>query len=474
MGDVRAARPRPVLIATVIVALLFTLLGITGRLFGLGLFFAGLIPVVYGIIQLMKRRANLGVVMTVTGVGLGLTALVVTGVFPPPQPQAPIAAEPVAQLPAPVLPSAPPTTAQQVLALLPVQPSTPANAYDRDSFGWNSLDFDRNGCDQRNDVLKRDLTEETIKPNSHECRIEAGVLQDRYSDTAMRLRRDEVDIDHVVALGSAWTTGAADWPADKRKKFANDPLNLIATQPSLNTQKGAQDLTGWLPPAQSYHCGYVARQLAVKHAYGLSVTEAEKATAGQVLAGCPDQPLPDATEPAPLASRTVESPREVAARQQAEQEAKERAARDQAARDQAAQAERDRAAADQAAKDQAARDQAARDQAARDQQARDRAAQEASSAQQAQPTLDAPRVVAPAPRAPAPYEDSSSQQESSADSGKKYKNCGQLNADYPHGVGKPGAKDKGGTVSNFEVDSAVYDLNTGRDRDNDGIACEKE
>lgn len=59
---------------------------------------------------------------------------------------------------------------------------------------------------------------------------------------------------------------------------------------------------------------------------------------------------------------------------------------------------------------------------------------------------------------------------------KTYKNCTQLNKAYPHGVGKPGAKDKtsGVPVRTFKVDKKVYNLNTKSDRDKDGIACEKK
>lgn len=59
----------------------------------------------------------------------------------------------------------------------------------------------------------------------------------------------------------------------------------------------------------------------------------------------------------------------------------------------------------------------------------------------------------------------------------KYKNCARLNAVYRHGVGRPGARDKvrAGTqpVTNFTRNLALYNANKGRDRDGDGIACEK-
>jgi hypothetical protein len=59
---------------------------------------------------------------------------------------------------------------------------------------------------------------------------------------------------------------------------------------------------------------------------------------------------------------------------------------------------------------------------------------------------------------------------------KSYSNCKKLNKVYKHGVGKPGAHDhtSGTPVTNFTRNKAVYKKNTGRDRDKDGIACEKK
>jgi hypothetical protein len=58
-----------------------------------------------------------------------------------------------------------------------------------------------------------------------------------------------------------------------------------------------------------------------------------------------------------------------------------------------------------------------------------------------------------------------------------YENCTELNGDYPHGVGLPGARDRtrSGTnpVTTFKESTRLYNANSGKDRDNDGIACEK-
>lgn len=57
---------------------------------------------------------------------------------------------------------------------------------------------------------------------------------------------------------------------------------------------------------------------------------------------------------------------------------------------------------------------------------------------------------------------------------RSYPNCTALRLDYPHGVGRPGAVDRGNAtpVTDFAVNATVYNLNRGSDRDDDGIACE--
>ena len=166
--------------------------------------------------------------------------------------------------------------------------------YDRDSFHWKS-DEDRNGCDTRNDILRRDLSDVRFRAGSHGCAVESGRLVDPYSGQTIEMVRtaaDPVDIDHVVALGNAWVTGAFRWPPETKIALANDPLNLLAVDGSLNRQKGDGDSATWLPPKSSYRCAYVARQLAVKRKYGLWLKPAEKDKDARILQRCPAQALP--------------------------------------------------------------------------------------------------------------------------------------------------------------------------------------
>ena len=103
---------------------------------------------------------------------------------------------------------------------------------------------------------------------------------------------DQVDIDHVVALGNAWVTGAFRFDIRTRAALANDPLDLLAVDLHTNRSKGDGDAATWLPPYRPFRCAYVARQVAVKHKYGLWVTPPERAAMVRVLDSCPGQRLP--------------------------------------------------------------------------------------------------------------------------------------------------------------------------------------
>jgi hypothetical protein len=180
--------------------------------------------------------------------------------------------------------------------------------YRRDQFGPAWADVNRNGCDTRNDVLARDLTQVTFKAGTHNCVVESGMLADPYSGSAIRFRRGpnsaRVQIDHVVALGDARQTGAQQWLASQRLGYANDPLVLLAVDGPLNEQKSDSDAASWLPPDTGFRCGYVARQIAIKTKYRLWVTAAERAALARVLSTCPGQTLPGQAVSAPSPYRT--------------------------------------------------------------------------------------------------------------------------------------------------------------------------
>lgn len=187
-------------------------------------------------------------------------------------------------------------TAAAALAELPVKGRAPKTGYSRDQFGQTWADVDRNGCDTRNDILRRDLVNKSYKAGTGDCKVLSGDLPDPYTGRNIHFKRgpnsSAVQIDHVVALSNAWQTGAQKLSSDSREAFANDPLNLLAVDGPTNEAKGDGDAATWLPPNKRFRCSYVARQVAVKKKYHLWVTSAEHDAIADILGGCPGQTLP--------------------------------------------------------------------------------------------------------------------------------------------------------------------------------------
>jgi hypothetical protein len=189
-----------------------------------------------------------------------------------------------------------PAAAVAALATLPVAEKAPLDGYERGCgegegcvFGPAWADVDRNGCDQRNDVLHRDLTEVQVREGTHDCVVIAGVLDDPYTGASVVFEKADaaqVPIDHVVPLAAAWVQGAAAWPVEQRQAFANDLRNLMATTRAENSAKGDSTADEWVPTDPSYGCSYATVVVTVKSTYVLSVTPAEAQALQSLLATC--------------------------------------------------------------------------------------------------------------------------------------------------------------------------------------------
>lgn len=235
--------------------------------------------------------ALLATVLTVTA----LAACASTGDAPVTAPVTPTVT-PTVDVPAEVAdpPSADPLSAEGTAALamldtLSVKGRAPKTGYAREQFGQTWADVDRNGCDTRNDILARDLTDVVLKPGS--CRVISGILDDPYTGQTVAFIRGQdtsqaVQIDHVVALSDAWQKGAQQLTPERREQLANDPANLLAVTGPANQQKRDGDAATWLPANKSFRCAYVTRQIEVKAAYALWVTQPEKDAMVRILSGC--------------------------------------------------------------------------------------------------------------------------------------------------------------------------------------------
>ncbi|RLV56153.1 HNH endonuclease [Aeromicrobium phragmitis] len=178
---------------------------------------------------------------------------------------------------------------------LPVKGRAAKTGYSREQFGeaWTDaadVEFGRNGCDTRNDILRRDLTDVEFG-DDRGCRVLSGTLDDPFTGERIEFRRGErtssaVQIDHLVALSDAWQKGAQQWTREKRIAFANDPINLLAVDGAANSAKGDADVATWLPANRAYRCTYVSKIVNVKAAYGVWVTQAEADAMRRELQRC--------------------------------------------------------------------------------------------------------------------------------------------------------------------------------------------
>ncbi|MDN3357197.1 HNH endonuclease family protein [Actinomadura sp. DC4] len=176
-------------------------------------------------------------------------------------------------------------TARKELSGLKESAGGSMSGYSRDEFGPAWKDVDHNGCDTRDDILSRDLTD--VKKRD-KCTVISGRLDDPYTGkdiTFAKAHAIDVQIDHVFPLGLAWRMGAKDWTEDKRSQLANDRDNLLAVSSRPNEQKSDKGPSEWQPP-KAFECTYAEKFIGVADEYHLSVTHADHTELGDMLDTC--------------------------------------------------------------------------------------------------------------------------------------------------------------------------------------------
>ena len=150
--------------------------------------------------------------------------------------------------------------------------NTRAEVLIRDSIG--PVKFKRqSGYFQTNiaDLGRKEEGPDIKKP----CNISHGKWKDPYTENKYT-KAIELDIDHVISLKHAHSRGGKLWDHKKRKAFANDPINLLAVEKSINRQKGSKSIEDWLPPSDKFKCTYAKLWEKVKKKYDLQITSLEK------------------------------------------------------------------------------------------------------------------------------------------------------------------------------------------------------
>lgn len=171
----------------------------------------------------------------------------------------------------------------------------PLTGYNRDEFGpaWSddvAVPSGHNGCDTRNDMLRSRLRHVSLKPGTHNCVVQTGVLTDPYTGHTITFNRSKnataIQIDHIVPLAEAWRSGASAWTSDRRRDLANDPTELTPVDGKANEAKGDSGPDSWRPANRGAWCWYATAYISVKSRYHLSVQASEKSALLAMLKYC--------------------------------------------------------------------------------------------------------------------------------------------------------------------------------------------
>ena len=179
-----------------------------------------------------------------------------------------------------------------VLAQMPVaEESDGGVAYDRDLYGgWTRV---RSGCDTRCAVLEE------------ERRADGSWLS--WYDGQVISSASSLDIDHMVPLAEAHSSGGWQWSSSQKRNYANDlvhPEALTAVSASSNRSKGSRDPAEWKPPDSSVWCRYASDWVTVKEVWGLTADRAEIRALEEMLDTC-DSDVTITTIPVPTAPTTT-------------------------------------------------------------------------------------------------------------------------------------------------------------------------
>ena len=161
--------------------------------------------------------------------------------------------------------------------------SASASGYDRSRFGHGWDDADGDCQDSRAEALIATSSTQVRFADSRRCRVTTGRWISPFTENIIQ-NSSEIDIDHVVPLRWAWDRGADQWSQQERENFANDSVNLIPVEASLNRSKGARGPDEWLPP--SGQCGYIARFVRIVRVYGLDMEADEERGIQELLGQC--------------------------------------------------------------------------------------------------------------------------------------------------------------------------------------------
>lgn len=167
--------------------------------------------------------------------------------------------------------------------------------YRRAEFGPRWPDLDGDGCNERQEILARDLVDITVGADG--CTVLAGTLHDPYTGQTIDFQHDAiapeghpgsagVQVDHIVSLAQAWRGGAWRWSSQERLAFANDPALLLAVHGPTNASKNDRGPASWVPLQPQLVCPYLQQVADAAARYELELELADERYLDEQLPGC--------------------------------------------------------------------------------------------------------------------------------------------------------------------------------------------
>ena len=146
-------------------------------------------------------------------------------------------------------------------------------AYDRDLYGsWTQV---RSGCNTRCSVLEEEERSDGTWLSWYDGKVVADP--------------SDLDIDHMVPLAEAHSSGGWQWNSSQKRQYANDlihPEALTAVSASSNRSKGSRDPAEWKPSDGSVWCEYATDWIKVKTVWDLTADQTEVRELKEMLNTC--------------------------------------------------------------------------------------------------------------------------------------------------------------------------------------------
>ena len=126
-------------------------------------------------------------------------------------------------------------------------------------------------------VLIRDSDKAVSFADNNKCNVITGSWHDDYTGETFT-KREDIQIDHFVALKNAYISGAYRWNFKARCLYANylgNDFHLKSVNASQNMKKGDRAPDKYMPPNTEYACRYLKNWLSVKFLWGMRMTAPE-------------------------------------------------------------------------------------------------------------------------------------------------------------------------------------------------------